>query len=307
MSLGRKWKRIRSYWILISLTMVAKCQGLEHDNSGGMDSNDNICGGVIVNRRKGVIESPNYPIRYPERARCDWLIRAPNVNDVIELRFIDIQIETSTLCLFDYIEISHILGTSPKRFCSPASEIVRSRGNFVHVRFVSDSTDSRAGFRIAFRVLKATSTSYQTTVSIPTTPQSYHKDTSTALQITSDVPTTQSTKAVTSPRATTSLPRDSTTIEIVYSTTVPQRISDITTNQNRFEIQENNGVGDYLSSDASPSVDSGESLKSWQIVLITVTATSCVAFVSFVAFIYVGLRKSTSYHRGCLPHANDFS
>jgi len=47
----------------------------------------------------GIIESPNYPVRYPSNAECNWLIKARNSSDVIKIIFVDVQIEESNYCL----------------------------------------------------------------------------------------------------------------------------------------------------------------------------------------------------------------
>lgn len=58
---------------------------------------------------RGVIESPNFPTKYPNNLQCDWTILAPPGNKVL-IAFSQFEIEEnyeerSNECSYDYLEI----------------------------------------------------------------------------------------------------------------------------------------------------------------------------------------------------------
>ena len=63
------------------------------------------CGGRL-NLTDGIIISPNYPNNYDHRGDCVWVITVPNSNAKISLNFTDFDMESSSTCSFDYLEVS---------------------------------------------------------------------------------------------------------------------------------------------------------------------------------------------------------
>lgn len=62
------------------------------------------CGGIFHDRNR-VIQSPNYPKMYPNNIECTWEVRS-NEGYHIGLQFIErFQIEESTNCTNDFIEV----------------------------------------------------------------------------------------------------------------------------------------------------------------------------------------------------------
>ncbi|XP_057273318.1 deleted in malignant brain tumors 1 protein-like [Pezoporus wallicus] len=109
-----------------------------------------ICGGLIFNP-SGTLQSPYYPLNYPDNADCLWQIQVEN-NFRITLTFRNIQLQGG--CQNDYIEIydgppntSPLLG----RICSNYGLTYTSSSNFMAVRFHSDSRYSGRGFHAEYR------------------------------------------------------------------------------------------------------------------------------------------------------------
>ncbi|KAM9548469.1 scavenger receptor cysteine-rich domain-containing protein DMBT1 [Guaruba guarouba] len=109
-----------------------------------------ICGGSLFNP-SGTLQSPYYPLNYPDNADCLWQIQVEN-NFRITLTFRSIQLQGG--CQNDYIEIydgppntSPLLG----RICSNYGLTYTSSSNFMAVRFHSDSRYSSRGFHAVYR------------------------------------------------------------------------------------------------------------------------------------------------------------
>ncbi|PVD35988.1 hypothetical protein C0Q70_02958 [Pomacea canaliculata] len=106
------------------------------------------CGGVLTGSR-GVITSPNFPEPYNHNAMCVWTISV-NSSDIIILHFAHFDLETSSSCQYDYLEVrdginerSPVLGT----YCSNSvPSDVRTTGNVMFVKFVTDSNLHGSGF-----------------------------------------------------------------------------------------------------------------------------------------------------------------
>lgn len=64
------------------------------------------CGGVL-NLTDGTVISPNYPNHYDHTAECDWIITVPQ-NARIALNFTDFQLESSSTCAYDYLEVAQL-------------------------------------------------------------------------------------------------------------------------------------------------------------------------------------------------------
>lgn len=99
----------------------------------------------------GIIRSPNYPLEYPHDRDCTWKIQVPSGRQ-IELNFTDFEVERSTGCVYDYLEIlngGHETSPSLGRFCgTDISQIVRSHTNQIFLKFHTDSSVGRRGFSV---------------------------------------------------------------------------------------------------------------------------------------------------------------
>ena len=111
-----------------------------------------VCGGEII-AENGYLQSPYYPDEYRPNKECIWHITVPDGYQVA-LKFQSFEIENHDNCVYDYLEIKDgYTDTSPMlgRFCGhkiPAD--IRSSTNHLYVKFVSDSSVSKAGFSATF-------------------------------------------------------------------------------------------------------------------------------------------------------------
>lgn len=111
-----------------------------------------ICGGEILKDR-GTVTSPNYPDDYKPNKECVWKITTEEGFSVA-LKFQSFEIETHDKCVYDYLEIrdGHE-ETSPEigRYCGyKIPEDIKSSGNKLYVKFVSDGSVQKAGFAATF-------------------------------------------------------------------------------------------------------------------------------------------------------------
>uniref|UniRef100_A0A8C5HD89 Cubilin n=1 Tax=Gouania willdenowi TaxID=441366 RepID=A0A8C5HD89_GOUWI len=112
------------------------------------------CGGTFTDT-EGIIISPNWPNNYNHNRQCIYLIRLP-VGEMVGLNFTHMNLESHSSCTFDYVEVRDgSLETDPLigRYCGsllPAPII--SSANSLWIRFRSDSSVSRAGFRAIYTV-----------------------------------------------------------------------------------------------------------------------------------------------------------
>uniref|UniRef100_A0A1A8NMP2 CUB and zona pellucida-like domains 1 n=2 Tax=Nothobranchius rachovii TaxID=451742 RepID=A0A1A8NMP2_9TELE len=105
------------------------------------------CGGYLYGS-SGNFMSPNYPNSYPNNLDCVWYIRPGS--QIIQLDFYDV----STECGFDYIYVYDGSSTGDRllgRFCN--STILHSTGSYLTVRFTTDGSITKTGFRASYRVV----------------------------------------------------------------------------------------------------------------------------------------------------------
>ncbi|KAM6266170.1 scavenger receptor cysteine-rich domain-containing protein DMBT1-like [Porphyrio hochstetteri] len=125
-----------------------------HSEDAGVvcSDKDYTCGGLLYSS-SGTLQSPSFPLNYPDNANCLWQIQITN-NFRIVLTFGSIQLQGG--CQNDYIEIydgppnsSPLLG----RICSNSSSNLTytSSSNFMTLRFHSDSRYSNRGFQAEYR------------------------------------------------------------------------------------------------------------------------------------------------------------
>ncbi|XP_065408356.1 deleted in malignant brain tumors 1 protein [Chrysemys picta bellii] len=113
------------------------------------------CGGVLQSS-SGTFQSPFYPGNYPNNADCVWEIEAVS-NYRVTLSFSDIVTEGGT-CQYDYIEIyDGPLYTSPLlgKICYGSYRTYTSSSNLMTVRFHSDWSITKRGFRAAYYTIPA--------------------------------------------------------------------------------------------------------------------------------------------------------
>ncbi|XP_046880031.1 cubilin [Hypomesus transpacificus] len=112
------------------------------------------CGGTFT-ESEGILISPNWPNSYAHNRQCIYVLRLP-VGEVVSLNFTHMDLETHTGCLFDYVEVRDGASeTAPLigKYCGttlPAP--ISTTSHFLWLRFKSDSSVSRSGFRALYEV-----------------------------------------------------------------------------------------------------------------------------------------------------------
>jgi hypothetical protein len=64
------------------------------------------CGGRFT-ANSGIVHSTNYPQNYPHAQDCEWLLEVDS-NHLVNLTFLDFDIENSRNCTDDYVKVFHI-------------------------------------------------------------------------------------------------------------------------------------------------------------------------------------------------------
>ncbi|KAK0168286.1 hypothetical protein PV327_002110 [Microctonus hyperodae] len=108
-----------------------------------------VCGGDVELDGIGHLESPNYPEEYQSSKECIWRLTVPQDYQVA-LKFQSFEIENDDSCVYDYVEVrdghnldSPLIGL----YCGyKAPPDLRSSGNKLFVKFVSDGSVQKAGF-----------------------------------------------------------------------------------------------------------------------------------------------------------------
>ncbi|KZC14141.1 Cubilin [Dufourea novaeangliae] len=138
-----------------------------------------VCGGHFI-KLNGMIKSPGYPERYPNRRECVWVVEAPNRQRVI-LNVQNFELEYHSSCVFDHLEIRNGgYETSPLigKYCGTdiPTQII-SQTNQLYLKFVSDSSRQYPGFSIEWdsttRGCGGTMSAASGDIVSPNYPQSY--------------------------------------------------------------------------------------------------------------------------------------
>ena len=113
------------------------------------------CGGILT-ASTGVIQSPNYPERYPSNKRCEWRLVFPS-SYIITLTFHEFDLEgrSAFSCAFDNVTIED--ANERRVYCG--LRFVKeplTLENRVNLTFSSDDSLSRRGFRITYKAQPGT-------------------------------------------------------------------------------------------------------------------------------------------------------
>lgn len=114
------------------------------------------CGGKLT-ARNGVIESPNYPLNYPAHSRCEWQVEVSQHHQIV-FEMADLNLESGYDCNWDYLEAYDLTeddteGERLFKVCGDETEddkLLSSSSNMAVVRFISDDSVSKKGFRLHF-------------------------------------------------------------------------------------------------------------------------------------------------------------
>ncbi|XP_046335124.2 cubilin-like isoform X1 [Haliotis rufescens] len=108
------------------------------------------------------IESPNYPLDYPDNADCSWIISTDVEGYVIHVEVEFFYLEHESTCSYDYVQLYDVEGTyehSLGRWCGFDGPDTQSTGMSMKVRFLSDASNTFTGFKLAFTAGEPTSSS----------------------------------------------------------------------------------------------------------------------------------------------------
>uniref|UniRef100_A0A8C4TF09 CUB domain-containing protein n=1 Tax=Erpetoichthys calabaricus TaxID=27687 RepID=A0A8C4TF09_ERPCA len=133
------------------------------------------CGGTLSG--SGQIRSPYHPNPYPHSKTCEWVI-TQSPGQVVTFSFESFDIEGSSTCSFDYVEVKD--GTSVSspligKYCGtqmpPAAQ---STQRSMYVRFVTDSSVSNHGFTAQYAaIMEQTFTNPTGQLTSPNYPNNY--------------------------------------------------------------------------------------------------------------------------------------
>ncbi|XP_072051593.1 neuropilin-1-like [Amphiura filiformis] len=112
----------------------------------------------IYTDQEGILESPNYPDKYPANAMCQTIIVVPPGN-TIQLNFRGFRLEDAYYggCPYDkLVVVDYIAAEGPKTksYCGLQEQMIWDSGsNVIQLNFVSDSSDEYKGYRIKFKII----------------------------------------------------------------------------------------------------------------------------------------------------------
>ncbi|XP_078391727.1 cubilin [Cetorhinus maximus] len=116
----------------------------------------NGCGGDLLGP-KGGFSSPGYPNRYPHNRECIWFIQGDSGSS-IELTIHDFDMEYHQTCNFDVLEVyggPDITSVQLAQLCTtrPSNSplVVSSTGNYMTVRFKTNSNGNARGFNATWQ------------------------------------------------------------------------------------------------------------------------------------------------------------
>ncbi|XP_071088550.1 tolloid-like protein 2 [Haliotis cracherodii] len=98
------------------------------------------------------IESPNYPMYYPQNANCAWTISTNVEGYVIYVEAVYFNLEGDAACS-DYVKLFDVFGSNEQmigRWCGFGGPNTMGTGMAMRVRFHSDGSSSYKGFKLAF-------------------------------------------------------------------------------------------------------------------------------------------------------------
>ncbi|XP_017555843.2 cubilin [Pygocentrus nattereri] len=110
------------------------------------------CGGPIT-APSGEIHSPQYPNNYPNNVDCSWVITVDESHRIL-FNFTDMDIESHSSCIWDYVDIHDGPGQSSPLLAKVCGfsipDPIFSTQNVIYVRFRSDISSNHRGFRAEF-------------------------------------------------------------------------------------------------------------------------------------------------------------
>ncbi|XP_067663244.1 CUB domain-containing protein 2-like [Haliotis asinina] len=107
-----------------------------------------------INYETRYISSPNFPQVYPDNADCEWTISTSIEGYVIHVE----PVSFSTECPFDYVQLYDVTSyeSSIGRWCGRHGPKTQTTGRKMKVKFHSDGSTSRSGFKLSFTAKEPT-------------------------------------------------------------------------------------------------------------------------------------------------------
>ncbi|CAK8680068.1 unnamed protein product [Clavelina lepadiformis] len=104
-----------------------------------------------ITEQNGTISSPNYPSNYANNLNCTWIIQAP-ANKLIEIRFLDFQLEGCSYTVYDFLAIydGNELYTGVQLCGSNKPKDFESSTNQVKIHLYTDYVVTTKGFLLAW-------------------------------------------------------------------------------------------------------------------------------------------------------------
>uniref|UniRef100_A0A8B9L296 Zgc:154142 n=1 Tax=Astyanax mexicanus TaxID=7994 RepID=A0A8B9L296_ASTMX len=105
------------------------------------------CGGEFTGQQ-GELQSPNWPNNYPNQAVCTWTVSSPSATS-LHIVFTHFEVQAVNLlgkCV-DFVEVFDAAGVSQGQFCGNVPPSLNITGDKAIIRFRTDATGQRKGFR----------------------------------------------------------------------------------------------------------------------------------------------------------------
>jgi len=107
-----------------------------------------------VVENSGEIQTPNYPAKYPKNVEETWNLEV-EAGHRIKLTFEAFNLESHSLCAYDYVQIS--FGSEEQKYCgSDVPSPIISSGNTMDITFHSDRSVRRTGFKASWEAVTET-------------------------------------------------------------------------------------------------------------------------------------------------------
>ncbi|XP_028515415.1 CUB and peptidase domain-containing protein 1-like [Exaiptasia diaphana] len=134
--------------VVVVLLLVCRSASLSVSRRRSIRSSpESECGEIKDN----TLHSPNYPRNYPTNTHCMYTIPV-HQNTVLNLKFVDFDMEDSSDCSYDYVEVRDN-EQSYGKYCGRSlrgSNIMLEDTPYVNVIFHSDKSLSKRGFHIKY-------------------------------------------------------------------------------------------------------------------------------------------------------------
>ena len=124
--------------------------------AGSESSHVALCGGVFRDLY-GKLESPGFPLYYPNNKHCLYDIELPSENYTVKVTCDTFTMQGGANCSHDYIMASasgNASFTDGESYCGAESPVILSTGNKLLIKFVSDDLFRYQGFSCRYRALQ---------------------------------------------------------------------------------------------------------------------------------------------------------